>query len=129
MHALGINKNDATSLQVYDTGCPSQPLKGHPALPCGASLYAHPGYAGWAAHFGVGDYNMGAFEDRGGVEDEMSSFKVYGGSNCCLSLYQDRSFDGWSKHYGPGNYDHGGLESGVNDNVSSLKVRSDGCPT
>jgi len=73
---------------------------------------------------------MNALIAAGGKNDDASSIKVRGGDNCCAVAYQ-HNFSGWSAEFRPGDHNFGAFTGAgaVNDDMSSLRVLSDGCPS
>jgi len=95
-----------------------------PPLDCKVELYADPGFKGWKAEFGVGDFKMQEYIKKGGKNDQCSSMKILG-DNCIVEVYQHWDFKGWKATYKTGVYDKDAyVAGGSRDNdMSSLKVK------
>lgn len=99
MIAQGLQNNDASSLKVLETGCPSEPA------PCLAKIYEHGSFDGKEVSLTTGDYDVTALQPMmTDGNDEISSLKV-AGTNCCAVIYEHGWFDGYRAIFPPGNYD------------------------
>jgi hypothetical protein len=85
-----------------------------------ATVYNDCNYAGTAAGLGVGDYTLSQLNARGIANDAISSLRVSAGYE--VVLYQHDNFGGWARSY-TGD-DACLVDDGINDQASSLRVRS-----
>jgi hypothetical protein len=100
--AQGASIDNSNALRVYG-----------PA-DCCVAVYQHPGFSGWKAVYGPGEYNFEHYTRAGAFED-ASSIKVKKGgcdqfrkeqtsTTCYALLYQHGNFDGWEARFTVGSY-------------------------
>ena len=91
---------------------------------CFAIAYQHD-LSGWeTSPLGEGDYDIGALQERGFVNDDMSSLKVfkdapetgvpeYGSEGCWVATYEHHwdTGHGWEAIFDEGDYDCGTFDS------------------
>lgn len=82
------------------------------------TLYQHCDYTGWAASFGVGNYNLAAINAAGGINDDASSVRVPAGLR--VTFYEHDNFVG-STLVKTGD-DNCFVNEGWNDRISSFRV-------
>jgi len=75
-----------------------------PGEPCKVEVFQHAGFRGWRAAFGVGNYNVDEFVERGATNNEIGSIKVVG-SGCIAEFYQHGHFTGRKAGFRDGYYD------------------------